>query len=151
MEQKEINKQKQDLKEKGWIYLGELEYSDIRYTPTHSNLFPWYLYVRYSNNAYYYSISDSLFGVGKMIYYKFDNPISILAFLQVLMSVKDIGWLNDKNAKIRLIGMENWIGHNEKFYEGKITLKKMEEDYFESKKIKNLRKESKIKNLRLKY
>ena len=108
---KEINKEYvskiiQENKDKGWIYLCEIEFlSD--YTPTgycKKRLYPWYLYTRkHENGKYYYDISDSIYRVGQNHCTVFNNPVSIVTYLKLLVT-KMVEY-----EGVRIIGTDSWI------------------------------------------
>ena len=154
---------KKENKEKGWIYLGELIFSDVKFTPTSSNMYPWYLYTKYSNDVYYYAIDNGLNSIGHCDMFKSPTPISIIGFLKRYISSDRVFYQDDKSVmqlskgfKIKLSGMSEWIEPDEEYYSNKITGKQLEEK-LESGVINKLKEkavELKIEipeNFQLKY
>ena len=144
-------------KEAGWIYLGELEYSDVKFTPNSDITFPHYLYVKYKNGNYYYGTGGDLSSAGHYIYFASSYPMSIIGFLKMYVSHdQEFGYWsgrrvvqNTSNFKIRLMGMTEWIERDEKFAKGG-SYKDMEER-IESDKIKVIREKANNPKLQLKW
>ncbi len=156
--QDRIEEQKKKNKDLGWIYLGELEYSDVKFIPNSSDVFPVYLYTRYSNGVYHYATSNDFSTIGTFDYWKSATPMSIIGFLKAITSHDmDFGRLEDgshvglntDNFKIRLSGMTEWIGGDEKYRKGG-SFKDME-SRIETTKIEKIREKANNPNLQLKW
>lgn len=152
----EIEERKNRNKEKGWIYLGELEYSDAKFTPTSDSIFPFYLYCRYdtNNKMYYYAISNDIATIGSLEHFGFKEPIGIIPFLKmyVSMDINHGGGLIQKmeGFKIKLIGMPDWIEVDEDFKKYRITLSELKLKC-ESNKLEKLKEKSGNNNLKLNW
>ena len=145
-------------KKNGWIYLGELEYSDSKFTPTSSDGWPFYLYTRYNDGTYYYDICGGFEGIGTMDRFASKTPMSVIGFLKSYVSHDmDFGRLEDgshvglntANFKIRLRGMSEWIEGDAQYRKGG-SYKDMEER-IESDKIKLIREKANNPKLQLKW
>ena len=155
-----IEERKKKNKENGWIYLGELEYSDSKFTPTSSDSWPFYLYTRYNTTTsnYHYAIAGDFSNIGTMEHFISKTPMSVIGFLKSYISHDmDFGRLEDgshvglntDNFKIRLRGMNEWVEGDAEYRKGG-SYKDMEER-LESDKIKFIREKVNNPKLQLKW
>lgn len=143
----ETNREKIEKYEKeGWIFLGEVECCDKVPFPTGENDFPYFLYTKYDNGKYWYSICT--FGIQNVYWHDhfyFDKRYSINTILCAYISAdRHYGRIDDRvigrraeGFKIRLVGYDSWIEVNEDYLNLRITIDELEQT-FRSDRVKKL-------------
>lgn len=137
----------------GWILIGEVEFNHSKYTECGDDRLPYYLYVRKSDaltndhpdeGVYHYAIANNLITVHGFTPYIITGRISIATFLKMYISADRIhGRINGnvlgtnfEQCKIRLVGLTDWIEPDMDYYNGKISLKELENKHRSNKNEK---------------